>query len=267
VPETLDHSTLAIAGSDNQPLSDAIVRNAGLVVSLPSAGMLRHHRSRFLGCDEEGFWIETPQGEEALIDELIGSGQSVGISFKSGETKVVFASVVLRRNPEYAVRDDLKVAALFLRHPEEIKSIQRRNTYRVRVPEDEAITVRVWRLAPGVPLRDKPPARQQLKVKLRDLSIGGVGVFMTGDDGKPPLVSIEDRLRIEITTKDLCMLVEGHLRHPALPVMGDTVRAGIQFKSLERDLQGRQILATLTRIVGELHREEIRRYRMGLTAA
>jgi len=48
--------------SDNQILGEAIERNSPLVLSLPSAGMLHHHRSRFLGPAEEGFWIEMPAG-------------------------------------------------------------------------------------------------------------------------------------------------------------------------------------------------------------
>ena len=35
--------------TSRQTLHDAIARNAGLVLSLPVAGMLRHHKSRFLG--------------------------------------------------------------------------------------------------------------------------------------------------------------------------------------------------------------------------
>jgi c-di-GMP-binding flagellar brake protein YcgR len=267
VPQTASRGAFIMEGPDNQILREAILRNSALVVSLPSAGLLRHHRSRFVGLEDTGFWIGTPAGEETLIDELIASERAAGVSFKNGETKVVFASLILQRCAEHVVHGQLKLPALFLRHPEEIKSIQRRNNYRVRVPEDERISVKIWRLGPGVPLRDKPSTRQQLKVKLRDLSIGGVGVFIVGDEGKPPVVSIDDRLRVELTTENLCMLIEGQLRHPIPPVMGDTVRAGIQFKSLEKDLQGRQIMATLTRIVGELHRDEIRRYRMGITAA
>jgi hypothetical protein len=41
----------------------------------------------------------------------------------------------------------------------------------------------------------------------------------------------------------------------------------VQFKTLENNLDGRQILAQLTRIVGELQREEVRRLRLGLCKA
>jgi len=58
--------------ADTQTLKDAVARNGAAVLSLPSAGMLRHHRTRFLGTadDADGFWIEAPQGERPLIDAL-----------------------------------------------------------------------------------------------------------------------------------------------------------------------------------------------------
>ena len=64
-------------------LTDAIARNSALVLSLPSAGMLRHHKSRFLAEDEGGFWIEAMPGDEALVTELINTQTSVGISFRA----------------------------------------------------------------------------------------------------------------------------------------------------------------------------------------
>ena len=45
--------------------------NARLVLSLPSAGLLRHHKSRFLAIAADGIWIECPPDDRALIDDLI----------------------------------------------------------------------------------------------------------------------------------------------------------------------------------------------------
>jgi hypothetical protein len=36
---------------------------------------------------------------------------------------------------------------------------------------------------------------------------------------------------------------------------------------MQNDLEGRKLMAQLTRVVGELQREEIRRMRLGLTQA
>ena len=49
-------------------LLDAITRGVSAVLSLPSAGILRHHKSRFLGEDQNGFWMEMVPGERPLIE-------------------------------------------------------------------------------------------------------------------------------------------------------------------------------------------------------
>ncbi|HWB54161.1 MAG TPA: hypothetical protein VG722_08210, partial [Tepidisphaeraceae bacterium] len=87
--------------SDNQLVHSAIARNAGIVLSLPSAGILRHHKSRFLAECEEGIWVEAPPEERPLINELINSQQPSGISFRHGSIKVVFSAPIRRHNPDY----------------------------------------------------------------------------------------------------------------------------------------------------------------------
>ncbi|MGH7213603.1 MAG: flagellar brake protein [Tepidisphaeraceae bacterium] len=252
--------------ADQEALRDAIARNSALVLSLPSAGMLRHHKSRFLAHDEQGFWIESAPGEGALINELISSAQPCGISFKSGTNKVIFASPALRFEPRYTVNADVVVEALHMRFPETIKSIQRRTNYRVAVPLDTEIRVRVWRVGEQAYLKDRPMAAQEVgPAKLRDISIGGMGVTFEGKDDKPPKISAEDRLRIQFEYQETSLVIEGRLRHPTPPILAPTVRAGVQFKELENDLEGRRSLAALTKIVGELQRAEVRRYRLGIT--
>lgn len=256
-----------MTGSDNKPLKEAIARNAGLVFSLPSAGMLRHHKSRFLGECDEGFWVESVPTEKVLIDSLVVSQQPAGISFKAGPNKVIFTTPVLRRQENYQVNADTTVEAVLLKTPSEVKAIQRRNNYRVAVPTDAEMVVRMWRIPERAVLRDRPMAAQEIQVKVRDLSLGGMGCNIFGKDGNPPIITNEDRLRIIIKAKDHELLIEGRMKYPVGKPKTDIARAGIQFKAMENSIEGRQTLATLTRIVGELAREEVRRLRLGIKAA
>jgi c-di-GMP-binding flagellar brake protein YcgR len=266
-----------MADANLEILNEAIARNAGLVLSLPSAGMLRHHKSRFLadapagaegtGGGGAGFWIESAPGEAALIDALIVTKQPAGLSFKNGHLKVVFGTQLLRRESGYRINADTQVEAILLAFPSEIKSIQRRNNYRVRIPTDCEIRTRVWRIANHAYLGDRPLAAQEVDCEIRDLSTGGLGVLFRGKDGESPKVSTEDRLRIELSHSGKKMLLEGRMRHPVAPTKENQFRAGIQFKALENNLDGRQLLAQLTRIVGELQRDEVRRLRLGLCKA
>jgi c-di-GMP-binding flagellar brake protein YcgR len=252
-----------MVSGDLQTLTDAIARNAGIVLSLPSAGMLRHHKSRFLAEGRGGFWVEAAHHDGPLIDALAVSQQPAGISFKAGQLKVVFPATVLQRDPTYKINATTHVPAVLLTMPAEVKVIQRRNNYRVKIPLGGELIVRTWRIAEHAYLGDRPMHAQEVTCELRDLSVSGIGVVFRGKDGEPPRVSTEDRLRIELSHGENKMLLEGRMRYPVKPLRKTDVRAGVQFQALQDDLDGRQILAQLTRIVGELQRDEVRRFRLG----
>jgi c-di-GMP-binding flagellar brake protein YcgR len=247
-------------------LRDAIGRNAPMVLSLPSSGMLRHHKSRFLNEDHEGFWVESVPADATLVDELIASGERCGISFRSGQTKVVFSAPALRREPAYKINEELAVEAVLLKRPQGLKTVQRRENYRVHVPLDaQWLSVRIWRIGNKVDLREQPMAVQEINTRIRDLSITGLGVILSGEANQPPKFSTADRIRIELTRETQVLLMEGCICYPTDPPTQSSVRAGIQFSRLQDGIEGRQIQSQLMRIVGELQREEIRRYRLGIT--
>ena len=254
-----------VAAANAELLRDAVARNAGIVLSLPSAGILRHHKSRFLADAERGFWVESIPAERPLVQELITTQKPSGVSFKSGVHKVVFAVPVLAFEQTYRINADTVVEALLMAQPTQMKAIQRRNNYRVRVRPESELGLRVWRIAERAYLGDRPMAAQELMVELMDVSLGGVGIVFRPKDGEPPKVTEEDRLRVELTNNGETLLLEGRMRRPTPTPDNTTIKSGIQFKQLENDLAGRQLLATLTRIVGQLQREEVRRYRLGLT--
>jgi c-di-GMP-binding flagellar brake protein YcgR len=253
-----------MADDVQQQLQDAIARNTAAVLSLPSAGMLRHLKSRFLAMADDGFWMECEPDQAALIDELTRTEKPVGVSYKTGQLKTVFTAVVLGREVEYRINADTTVFAVRLKLPAEIKQMQRRQSYRVRVPEDFELRLEIWRIAPKWVLRDKPSNTLRVQAELVDLSTGGLGVIFVGENGEKPRVCTEDRLRIVITTAETELLVEGAMRFPLPGKDPSRVRAGIQFKGLDNDLEGRQHLAKLQKIVGELQRHEARRARLGV---
>jgi c-di-GMP-binding flagellar brake protein YcgR len=248
-------------------LLDAIARSAGAVVSLPAGPGLVHHKSRFLAEAPSGFWVAAPSTDHRTIAALIVSQQAAGVSFRNGHLKIVFASPVLRRDPAYRVNTAAPIDALLLSFPSEIKAVQRRTSYRVSVPPESDISARVWRIPPQAHLPARQPASNEVACEVRDLSVGGIGLTFRGAGGRPPVVSVNDRLRIELTYPAGKLLVEGRMRYPVEPVTTETVRAGIQFKMAQDSKAGRQVQAQLTRIVGELQREEVRRVRLGLCKA
>lgn len=250
--------------TDLQQLHDAVARNTAAVLSLPSAGMLRHQKARFLSIDDGSFWMECSADDRALIDQLILEKTPAGISFKTSAIKSVFTAVLLARRDEYQVNATTTVPAVRVKMPTAIKQMQRRSNYRVAVPAEAEIRLEIWRIAPRVPVRDRPAASARIDAKLIDISTGGVGVVFLGSDGEAPKVCGEDRLRIAITSGEVELVLEGKMRE-ALPGSDRMkIRTGVSFKVLENNLDGRQTLAKLTKIVGELQRQEARRARLGV---
>src|SRR5438034_4104480 len=184
--------------ADQQILRDAISRNAGIVISLPSAGMLRHCKSRLLAPDENGFWIQAPAEERSLVNELMGSKQPVGISLKSSTNKIVFTTVILQFRSAMQLNTETSVDALMLVWPGELKAVQRRADYRVTVLQDAEVSLRAWRIAEHHYVKERPPAVAQLQMTLRDLSVGGMGVICTFEPDAPKLTP-DQRLRLVIT--------------------------------------------------------------------
>jgi hypothetical protein len=253
-----------MADRNSEILLEAVARNLPAIVSLPSAGMLRHHKSRLVGDLEGGILVQAPAEETSLIDELIRNQTPCGVSLRIGVSKVVFTSPIRRVERGWKLNDDLAVDALLLEFPKQILAAQRRSDYRVEIPPDTDISIRVWRMSGHDQLQTEPMAATEVKAGIRDLSMGGVGVTLIGQEGQAPKICVEDRLRIELKCEGEAMILEGWMRPPNAPPQGDRIVTGIQFKKLQNDFEGRQKLAQLARIVGKLHRRELEMARTGL---
>jgi c-di-GMP-binding flagellar brake protein YcgR len=248
-----------------QSLRQAIARNVGLVLSLPSAGMLRHHKSRFLADSGDSFWIESAPSDRRLIDALIAAQGPVGIAYRKQSGKVVFATLLLQRQDEYRVSADTLVEALRVEFPEQVKTIQRRAHYRVRLGSDSDISVRAWRIAETWPLADKPASAAEVPVRIRDLSAGGVGLLWGPGSGASLKLLCDERLRVVLKRGDQEILLEGRVRFMRTLPNG-AVHVGVRFEKLEDTLDGRQAITRLTNLVGDLQRDELRRLHLGMNA-
>lgn len=248
-------------------LNHAIARNCAVVLSLPSAGLLRHHKSRFLQLEPIGIWMAMGEIDRPLVDALIGSGAPVGVSFKTSEQRVTFAASLLQYRPDYALNSAVTMPAALISTPKSVKAVQRRSHYRVRVLSDAGVRARVWRMPSRALLRDRPQPSQEVLAEVRDLSLGGVGVTLRGRDDQPPKISTADRLRIEILQGEFSILVEGRMRNATGPQAPNAITTGIQFKELSGSLEERQNMHQLARLIGGLQREEIRRSRLAARPA
>ena len=242
-------------------LKDAIARNSPAVLSLPSAGLIHHHKSRLLGENEQGLWVESAVDDRPLIDTLIREQTPIGVAFKSGQSSVVFATPVQSRQDQYPLGNGVTVEALCLVYPNEFRQQQRRKTYRVALPHDHEIGLRLWRIAEHAVLRDRPQPSQEIAARLEDLSVMGLRALGSPTrDGQPPKATLNERLRIVLKWNREELLTEGRLMHTRPGAKGQ-LALGVQFRKLEKDLEGRQALARLTELVGLMQREEVKRLR------
>ena len=137
--------------------------------------------------------------------------------------------------------------------------VERRRHFRVTVPDGSPLRVRVWRLAPGVPLAVRPMPSQLLPVDVRQLSAEGLSITLRGKDGRPAPVTPTDRLRVEVQYADRTALVEARLRAPAdRPADDSPFPAGLRLHGRPTDHAHREALMTLATIVGHLQRESLR---------
>jgi c-di-GMP-binding flagellar brake protein YcgR len=245
-------------------LQDAIARNAAAVLALPSAGMIRHHKTRFLAETENGFWMECEPQERPLIESLMVEETMVGVAFKSGTGNVGFTSPILQYNPHFPVNEVTLVEAVFLPFPENFRQLQRRQAYRVTLPKEHGVKLRIWHIPEHAILRDRPLASREILVRLQNMSVLGLSaVCRLGRDGKPASICLNERLRILISRDGRDeILTEGRAIHfhPSLATP-DEIVLGLQFKKLEKHIEGRQTISKLTELVGDLQREEVKRRR------
>jgi hypothetical protein len=249
---------------DPQPLRDAIARRAGAVISLPSEGALRHHKTRLLAAQEEGFWVTCPADDRALIDALMASGQCVGLSVRGAETRVVSASIILQYHAGKG-GDAVSPGALLLAWPAQVKAIQRRADFRVTVYPGAGVSVRVWQIPDHHYIREVPARMSLLDVRPRNLSLGGMSLaYFVAPGAFEPKPG--QRLRIVLAHPGGELLIDGRIKHTRPGDDGDLI-LGVQFKKLEDAIEGRQTRAALTEIIGQLQRDEIRRGKTAAAAA
>jgi hypothetical protein len=250
---------LIMTQNDSNMLTQAIERNSAAVLSLPSAGMVRYHKTRFLRCIDDRIWLESVPTERALIESLIIDGQLVLVSFKVGTQKASFSSPICRLDCDYKFFDTgIALQALEMVRPAAVKPVQRRSHYRVPVREEDGFGIQLWRVAEHVDLNDKPPDLGYLPATVHDLSVGGVGVIFAA---RPVLVT-NQRVRILLQHGNSPpMLLEGRSGSLRRLEDGERYEVGIQFQNLQESLKGRQMTTDLTRIVQGLQLQEMKRAR------
>ena len=232
-------------------LSWAAEKGVDLTVSIAIEKGWANLRSRFIRYDsEEGLLeIEYPLAREHGAPTEIPIGTQLGISFRRGHKKCIFASpvVVRRRETDETGRT---IDTLVLRMPDRVRELQRRVFQRVTILPEKFIAAKLWE--GGVP-NPNAVGWPLCSGRVVNISAGGIRVDIRADQN--PRLCTGDVVGIEITAKpgSPAILVDGQYRH-CLMEQEDRLGLGFQFVGLEHDVPGRSTLIDVADYVRRLRR-------------
>jgi len=175
----------------------------------------------------------------------INIDQPVGISFKHDYCKYIFESCVIGFAPSVNAKSG---GIIVVAMPDRIDRIQRRNYYRVSVPQNHCVRALFWHRgyndgAKGVPLEDYWQGR------LVDVSAGGLQVCVDLD--QKPNFREGQLVGVQFTPMpyEQPVQIEAQVRHIALTADGTQLCLGLQVIGLEATVEGREMLHRLCDVV------------------
>ena len=239
-------------------LEDAVARGSPATLSLPSDGMFRDYRTRFLGTSSDGLWMAGILGEDPLVQQLIRLTEPCPVTFAAFGTVVQFKARLIRDETHHLLNDGIEVRALLLEHPSLIAAVQRRGAYRIRIDDCKDLAVTAWRITDAADLRSEPGPGTLLKFKVVDISatgLGGLGLFKPGEHS----LATGQRVRVQLKWRVDPVLIGARVIS-VRPGSGECDRLiGIRFDDLQLTAEGRRTESLLSRILGELGRAEIQK--------
>jgi c-di-GMP-binding flagellar brake protein YcgR len=175
----------------------------------------------------------------------INIDQPVGISFKHDYCKYIFESSVVGFEPSVNSKSGgIVVMAL----PDRIDRIQRRNYYRVTVPENLSVRVLFWHR--GYSDETKAvPLDNYWQGRLIDVSAGGLQICV--DLSQKPNFRDGQLVGVQFTPMpyEQPVQLEAQVRHIAPTADGTKLCLGLQVIGLEATFEGREMLHRLCGVV------------------
>ena len=238
--------TMTPALTDNardEMVRSSVLRGTPIVMTHRTSKGWRVFKSAFVSCREESgaFLVSRPEPPPQEAIELPPVGATVGINFRVGHKKCVFAAI---RLPD-ADEDD----SMVLSWPDQMYQMRRRSYQRVAPPRGSVVTIRLWRTRKTED--ESPQDRQSYYGELEDLSAGGIRVNVAESVDLNLGETIECLFAPRPGAQPL--ISEITLRHRAETDAG-RASLGFQFIGLETTAEGRAVLAQLAKIVKQYQR-------------
>lgn len=243
-------------------VESSAMRNTPVAITCQIGGSWRSYRSRFLGLRDGELWVEYPQPEPGREAPQVDLGSRLGAAFKQRHHKYVFTAAVLQV-ADFALAGGAAVRGVQIEWPVKMQRLQRRAFYRAGVPSDRPAFVEFWQGSPGQDPRGALREKLLYTGKLLDISAGGVRLQLIGDRNPQLQTGDPVGMLLKLHGLDEPLRVGGQFRHAARDEFGTTL--GIQFMGLTESGDGRKLFHSISRIVCEYQRIELRRARAGVT--
>lgn len=184
--------------------------------------------------------------------------QPVGISFKYGYGKFVFDTVVRGLEPSSSPElNPQRGGTVVLSLPDKIEVIQRRNYFRVNVPESLKVQVLLWHRTGSLKERDNlHDSADEMKNcchgRLIDISAGGAQVAVPKQTDSPGIDFKKGQfvgMRFTPAPYETPVLLSAQIRNILPTADGRSASLGLQIVGLEASPEGRGVLARLIGIV------------------
>lgn len=169
---------------------------------------------------------------------------TLGVTFRRGQRKCMFSSSLV------SFQSSGDEGTLTLRWPARIEQLQRRMYERAEPPGSLVIPVRLW--WEREPSGDRVSTRTVRYGQLVDLSVGGVGVKLSGGDE----FQIGSTFRC-VFSPHKCqhpIVGEALVRHRQVTAPGRAL-IGLQFAGLETSVAGRRAIGLLAQSVSRFQKE------------
>jgi len=184
--------------------------------------------------------------------------QPVGISFKYGYGKFVFDTVVQGLEPSSAPDTGCeRGGTVVLSVPDKIEVIQRRNYFRVNVPESLKVQVLLWHRTGSLKEQDNlHDSADEMKNcchgRLIDISAGGAQIAVPKQNDGPVCDFKKGQfvgVRFTPAPYEVPVLLSAQIRNILPTADGKSASLGLQIVGLEASAEGREVLARLIGVV------------------
>lgn len=248
----------------NEIIAGAMEREAPCVVTRRRVAGWKPFKSRFLYGDAVvgRLLVAPPSNAPGAEPSKLRPGERVGVTFRRGHKKCMFATIVLAQESLELAEGDTAAECVELQWPEALQELQRRVYYRA-TPVGRRVHVRFWPGGVSGRAEAEKTDRGILSGVLQDLSAGGMRILTTDvsadtfAEGDAIGCAFAPRPRADALVLDA---IFRHLR----PEDEGTCSVGVQFVGLETSERGRNTLADLARLVTDYQRAHARQQRTRL---